>query len=75
VREAPGLIRVFPQPVFLIVRMRPREAGPRINATEGGAMAIFWSLVVYAMVIGLPVFAIWAIVHGIHEDQRPRLGA
>jgi hypothetical protein len=32
-------------------------------------MAIFWSIAVYTMVIGLPIFAVWAVIHGMHEQH------
>lgn len=34
-------------------------------------MGIFWTVVTFALVIGLPIFTIWVVAHAIHEDQRP----
>jgi hypothetical protein len=33
-------------------------------------METLWTVIVFAVVIGLPVFAVWAVVHGIREDHR-----
>jgi len=61
-------VRVFPQ----ISQHSPRMDGGHGRVTmpgKGGGMATLWSLAVFSVVFGLPIFAVWAVVHGMTHDR------
>jgi hypothetical protein len=66
----PGAIRGLPARCVRVPADATRVGGSDDAGAEGGAMETFWTLVVFVVVVGLPVFFVWAVVHGMRADRE-----